>query len=65
VRVSTLPTGHGERVVLRLLDKERGRLEPESLGMSRETLAALDRLVKQPHGIEHADHRALYAARRI
>jgi general secretion pathway protein E len=51
VRVSTLPTGHGERVVLRLLDKERGRLEPESLGMSRETLAALDRLVKQPHGI--------------
>jgi energy-coupling factor transporter ATP-binding protein EcfA2 len=51
VRVSTLPTGHGERVVLRLLDKERGRLEPESLGMSAEVLAALDRLVKQPHGI--------------
>jgi general secretion pathway protein E len=51
VRVSTLPTGHGERVVLRLLDKERGRLEPERLGMSRELLAAFDRLVKQPHGI--------------
>jgi general secretion pathway protein E len=51
VRVSTLPTGHGERVVLRLLDKERGKLEPESLGMSRETLAALERLVRQPHGI--------------
>ena len=51
VRVSTLPTGHGERVVLRLLDKERGRLEPESLGMSAGVLAALDRLVKQPHGI--------------
>ena len=51
VRVSTLPTGHGERVVLRLLDKERGRLEPESLGMPREVLTALDRLVKQPHGI--------------
>ena len=51
VRVSTLPTGHGERVVLRLLDKERGRLVPERLGMSAEVLAALDRLVKEPHGI--------------
>jgi general secretion pathway protein E len=51
VRVSTLPTGHGERAVLRLLDKERGRLEPERLGMAPDTLAALDRLVKQPHGI--------------
>ena len=51
VRVSTLPTGHGERVVLRLLDKERGRLEPESLGMPPGVLAAVDRLVKQPHGI--------------
>jgi general secretion pathway protein E len=51
VRVSTLPTGHGERVVLRLLDKERGRLEPERLGMSAELLAVFDRLVKQPHGI--------------
>ena len=51
VRVSTLPTGHGERAVLRLLDKERGRLEPEKLGMAPETLSALDRLVRQPHGI--------------
>jgi general secretion pathway protein E len=51
VRVSTLPTGHGERAVLRLLDKERGRLEPEKLGLAPDTLAALDRLVKQPHGI--------------
>jgi general secretion pathway protein E len=51
VRVSTLPTGHGERVVLRLLDKERGRLEPESLGMSPEVLATFDRLITQPHGI--------------
>jgi general secretion pathway protein E len=51
VRVSTLPTGHGERAVLRLLDKERGRLEPEKLGMTPETLAVLDRMVRQPHGI--------------
>ncbi|MEO8331563.1 MAG: ATPase, T2SS/T4P/T4SS family, partial [Gallionella sp.] len=34
VRVSTLPTGHGERAVLRLLDKEAGRLDLQNLGMS-------------------------------
>ena len=33
VRVSTMPSGHGERVVLRLLDKHAGRLELEGLGM--------------------------------
>ena len=33
VRVSTLPSGHGERVVLRLLDKQAGRIELTSLGM--------------------------------
>lgn len=51
VRVSTLPTGHGERVVLRLLDKDAGRLELSRLGMQGETLVAMDALVKQPHGI--------------
>jgi general secretion pathway protein E len=51
VRVSTLPTGHGERVVLRLLDKDAGRLDLERLGMEGETLAQIDKLVKQPHGI--------------
>ena len=51
VRVSTLPTGHGERVVLRLLDKQMGRLRLASLGMSEATLAILDRLIHQPHGI--------------
>ncbi len=51
VRVSTLPTGHGERVVLRLLDKEAGRLNLAKLGMSPTTLAAIQELVAQPHGI--------------
>ncbi|MBI3903312.1 MAG: type II secretion system ATPase GspE [Nitrosomonadales bacterium] len=51
VRVSTLPTGHGERAVLRLLDKDAGRLELTRLGMSDDTLAAVDELVRQPHGI--------------
>jgi len=51
VRVSTLPTGHGERVVLRLLDKSAGRLELEKLGMRPETLKGLQHLLQQPHGI--------------
>ncbi|HTJ96727.1 MAG TPA: type II secretion system ATPase GspE [Rhodocyclaceae bacterium] len=51
VRVSTLPTGHGERAVLRLLDKEAGKLDLEQLGMSSEVLAQFDRLISQPHGI--------------
>jgi general secretion pathway protein E len=51
VRVSTLPTGHGERAVLRLLDKEAGRLDLAKLGMSKETLGSFDKLAHQPHGI--------------
>jgi len=51
VRVATLPTGFGERAVLRLLDKEGGRLELQGLGMDPSTLVAVDALVHQPHGI--------------
>jgi general secretion pathway protein E len=51
VRVSTLPTGPGERVVLRLLDKDAARLDLAALGMSEATLEAVDRLIREPHGI--------------
>ncbi len=51
VRVSTLPTGHGERAVLRLLDKEAGRLDLKHLGMAPDMLPQFDRLINQPHGI--------------
>jgi general secretion pathway protein E len=51
VRVSTLPTGHGERAVLRLLDKEAGKLDLSHLGMSAELLPQFDALINQPHGI--------------
>lgn len=51
VRVSTLPTGHGERAVLRLLDKEAGRLDLTNLGMNNDTLRRFDTMVHQPHGI--------------
>jgi len=51
VRVSTLPTGHGERVVLRLLEKDLTKLTLERLGMSDRTLNGFDALIHQPHGI--------------
>jgi general secretion pathway protein E len=51
VRVSTLPSAHGERAVLRLLDKSQGRLSLESVGMSGDTLQRFVSLVQQPHGI--------------
>ena len=51
VRVSTMPSGHGERVVLRLLDKRAGRLELEQLGMDTATTARIDKIIHLPHGI--------------
>lgn len=51
VRVSTLPSGHGERVVMRLLDKQAGRLDLEKLGMSERSSELLQSILKMPHGI--------------
>lgn len=51
VRVSTMPSGHGERVVLRLLDKQAGRLDLTSLGMDDKSRAVMDDLIHKPHGI--------------
>ncbi len=51
VRVSTLPVNHGERVVLRLLDKNSVRLDLSSLGMAGELRAQMEQLLAQPHGI--------------
>ena len=51
VRVSTMPSGHGERVVLRLLDKQAGRLDLSSLGMDEESRRKMDQLIHKPHGI--------------
>jgi len=51
IRVSTLPSGHGERVVLRLLDKQGGKLDLEQLGMAPDTMTLLDQMVHRPHGI--------------
>jgi general secretion pathway protein E len=51
VRVSSLPTQYGERVVLRLLDKKASRMELESLGMDPPTLDKFKKLISSPHGI--------------
>jgi general secretion pathway protein E len=51
VRVSTLPSAHGERAVLRLLDKSESQLSLESVGMQGEVLKRFEHLVTQPHGI--------------
>lgn len=51
VRVSTMPTNHGERAVLRLLDKQSAHLDLAELGMEAKTLELMHHLVKKPHGI--------------
>ena len=51
VRVSTLPSAHGERAVLRLLDKSESKLSLESVGMQGDVLARFAHLLVQPHGI--------------
>jgi general secretion pathway protein E len=51
VRVSTLPSAHGERAVLRLLDKSESKLTLEAVGMQGDTLLRFESLIGQPHGI--------------
>ncbi len=51
VRVSTLPCAHGERAVLRLLDKSAARLDLRAVGMSAPMLERFDALVRHPHGL--------------
>ncbi len=51
VRVSTLPSIHGERIVLRLLDKQAGRLDLKQLGTRTDELEVMESLIRRPHGI--------------
>jgi general secretion pathway protein E len=51
VRVSTLPSRFGERVVMRLLDKDTSHLDLDKLGMEAGVLAELKRALAQPNGI--------------
>ena len=51
VRVSTIPSSYGERAVLRLLDKQAGRLTLNQLGMQESIQTELEKLLLKPHGI--------------
>lgn len=51
IRVSTIPSTEGERVVLRLLDKQAGQLQLPQLAMPAEVLEGLRRCLGKPHGI--------------
>ena len=51
MRVSTIPSGNGEKVVMRLLDKQAGRLQLKQLGMQDETYNTIQTLIHKPHGI--------------
>lgn len=50
-RVSVLPTNHGEKVVMRILDNERGVSTLETTGVSAYTMEAIRRMVNEPYGI--------------
>ena len=51
VRVSTLPSRFGERVVMRLLDKEQAQLDLDTLGMPNDILDRFKTLLTKPNGI--------------
>ncbi|MEO1309443.1 MAG: type II secretion system ATPase GspE [Pseudomonadota bacterium] len=51
VRVSTLPARYGERVVMRLLDKDRARLDITALGMPDVVLSPFKELLERPNGV--------------
>ena len=51
VRVATAPTLHGESVVLRLLDRERGRRSLTDMGMGAQVLAQFTEVIGRSHGI--------------
>jgi general secretion pathway protein E len=51
IRVSTIPGAFGERIVMRLLDKQAGQLDLTNLGMSKDNLQGMNDLVNLPHGI--------------
>ena len=51
LRVSTVPTVHGESVVMRVLDRASVRLNLEDMGFEKDTLARFNQLVHRPHGI--------------
>lgn len=50
-RVSTFPTYYGEKIVMRILDHERGVKKLDDLGISQKNLAAIRRAIDRPYGL--------------
>lgn len=50
-RVSTFPTSGGEKVVMRILDRSKGSVSLEGLGLTPENLATIRDIIRQPYGI--------------
>lgn len=51
VRISTLPSNHGERVVMRLLDKNNIKLDLKYLGLTAKNYDLMIKLIQRPHGV--------------
>src|SRR5215468_4499048 len=51
IRLSTIPTSHGERIVMRLLDKTEVLLDLAEIGMSEQILKHVDGIIHRSHGI--------------
>ncbi len=51
VRISTMPTQHGESVVMRLLNQSAGLLQIDTLGLPADVAAAVQRCLKRPNGM--------------
>ena len=51
LRVSTLPTIHGEKIVIRILDRENFLVGKEKLGMNEDDLEKVEKILKNPYGI--------------
>lgn len=50
-RVSTYPAIHGENMVIRILDKDGGRIRLDSIGIQPDILERFRELIKRPHGM--------------
>ena len=51
IRISTIPTVYGEKVVLRLLDRSNFMFSKDELGFTKENLESFDRILGQPYGM--------------
>ena len=51
VRVSTLPSRFGERIVMRLLDKEQAQLDLDALGMPGDLRERFEKVLRKPNGV--------------